>query len=124
MKFCQSHWDKIRDGLKDRSMFHLVAKSSQELFGRFEKEENKQLSVPDPLMEAHNMILQRSLQFLPHIIGKNEDAADGHFCCLCEAAKYLSPHPETKLPCDESWIVTLLDYLKKEYITKGWLHEN
>lgn len=124
MKFCQSHWDQLRNGLKDRGMFHLVAKSGQELFNRFKKEENNQTTVPDPLMEAHNMIIQRSLQYMPHIIMNNEHDPEGHFCALCEAVKYMPLHPETKLPCDQSWIITLLDYLKTEYTKEGWLNNN
>lgn len=124
MKFCQSHWDKLRDAIKSKNMFHLVSNSGEELATRMKKQSAGQAVVPDPLMEAHNMILERSISLMPHIIGINEEAEDKHFCPLCEALKHLPPHPETKLPCDESWISTLTEYLQIEYTKEGWLNSN
>lgn len=124
MKMCLEHWDRLRDGLKERKMFHLVATDGHKLFDRFKKEREGQATIPDPLMESHNMILGRALKYMPHVLGLNEKNPEGHYCPLCEARIHMPPHPETNQPCDDSWIITLLDYLKVEYTKEGWLNEN
>lgn len=124
MKFCQPHWDQLREAIKARGMFHLVANSGEEAANRLKKQADGQAVVPDPLMEAHMMILQRAISFMPHIIGINEDAEDKHYCPLCEARKHMPPHPETKVVCDESWIQTLTEHLQIEYTKEGWLKSN
>jgi len=124
MKFCQPHWDQLREELKKQGLYFMVSKSGEEVVNRFVKEGDGQAVAPDPLMEAHNMILQRGLQFLPHIIGSNPDDTEGHYCALCEANKYLPPHPVTKIECATSWIETLCQHLKEEYTKEGWLKQN
>lgn len=128
MKMCQKHWDALRQGVHERGMGHLIPGSGQDAVDRIKKEQQGEAVPPDPLMEAHNMILSRSIELLGMYIltmkEGTEASNEGHYCPLCEAREHLPAHPETGLLCDESWIVTLLDYLKQEYEKEGWFNVN
>lgn len=121
MQFCNEHWDKLRALIASAGMGHLVSKSGEELAKRM----TKPVSVPDPLIEAHNMIMERSLSQLGlYIMGTNEDCDNKHFCPICEANKNLPAHPETKESCGDWFINSIVPYLKDEYTREGWLNNN
>jgi len=128
MKMCQKHWDALRQGVHERGMSHLIPHSGQDAADRIKKEQQGDAVPPDPLMEAYNMILSRSIEFLGmYILSMKEGTEasnEGHYCPLCEARDHLPAHPETGVPCDESWIATSLDYLKLEFTKDGWLNKN
>lgn len=137
MQFCKKHWDDLRQGIIDRGMYHLVSQGEDKLVDRVQRESEGQMIIPDPLFMAHNMIVERSVKTLGVYVLMSKDStankgltdengiAEGnHYCPLCEAREHLPNHPQTNLPCDESWISTLLDYLKIEYEKEGWLKQN
>lgn len=117
MRFCQSHWNQLRDKVKESGMFHLVSTSGEQAAKRMQKEIAGKPTVPDPLLEAHNMMLKRAIECLG--IGVMGDC-----CPLCEANKHLPNHPETNECCSDAWINSIIPYLKDEYIKEGWLNNN
>ena len=60
MKFCQPHWNKLRAAIDARGLGHLGAKSGAEAVEAIvlELEGRPKEAMPDPLMTAHNMIVQ------------------------------------------------------------------
>lgn len=120
MQFCNPHWKQLRTAIEDKGMFHLVSKSGIQAVGRLVKEAKGQAVAPDPLMEAHNMILSRSLECLGVYIMLMKD--DG-FAPL-PSVERLPEHPKTKLKCGDWWISSLSEYLRFEYEKEGWLNSN
>lgn len=87
------------------------------------KEAKGQAVAPDPLMEAHNMIMSRSLECLGiYIMMVKEDQS--HYCPICEANHKLPEHPKAKMKCGDWWIQSLCEYLHFEYEKEGWLKVN
>ena len=72
MKFCQPHWDKLKDAIKVRGLFDLVAKDGKEAMeqakGQLEGKEQT-LENFDPLMAAHWMIVSNSMEMIKGIGG-------------------------------------------------------
>jgi len=123
MRFCLPHWEQLKQALKDAGMSHLITNGGEQLAEKLKRESEGQAVVPDPLFEAHNMMLERAMNHLgPYIMFQKEDGTD--YCPLCEVNEKLMPHPETKLKCADSWISTIVPYLKEEYTKEGWLNNN
>lgn len=123
MKFCQTHWDRLRKEVTDAGMFHLVSKSGVQAVVRMTKELKGNATVPDPLLEAHNMIVSRGIECLGlGLMAKPEDGSE-HYCPLCEVDKHVPNHPNGMV-CSEYWITSLIEYLKAEYTKEGWLNNN
>lgn len=130
MQFCKKHWDDLRGLIKEKGLSHLVSSSGEEAASRMKRQQEGQAT----LLEAHNMIMSRAIEclglyiFTEKRVDVVEDGVAGikleHYCPLCEAREKLPPHPQTGLPCDESWLHTLTDYLKVEYAKEGWLSNN
>jgi hypothetical protein len=81
MRFCQPHWDQLRDAIAKRGLAHLVARHGAELVERLERQSEDGVVTKDtydPLMDAHNMIVARVFERAPHIL-------TGDFCPVCEA---------------------------------------
>lgn len=90
MRFCQSHWDKLRAAIDARGLTPLVAKNGREAAGRVARREKAGhviLDDYDPLLEAHNMILGEALR----IAGIELLVSD--LCPVCEAVLHLSACP-------------------------------
>ena len=109
MKMCPHHWDKLRTGVQDRGMFHLVHKSGEALVESLKEELNGQKKIEnyDPLMDANMMIMGRAIQDGgPYLLGVDERGED--YCPLCEVNK----HGEGKVTADD-WIKGCLDSILK-----------
>lgn len=122
MQFCKDHWEKLREAIKARNLWQFVAKSGEELVGRYKKEENNEVTIPDPLMTAHNMILSRAARKSPYILFLKEDGS--HWCPLCDVRDkegYIGKHKGT---LDINWIEGCCDDIKEHYIADGWLKPN
>lgn len=91
MKFCQPHWDKLREAIKARGMWHLVAKSGEAAVERMKAELQHGAAASDdtwdPLMNCHWMILGRSLE-LGGLYLMGRDDAGNDYCPVCEAVKH------------------------------------
>lgn len=65
MRFCQPHWDSLREKVDKRGLTPLVADDGREAAHRFQRELSGERSVDtfDPLMGAHNVIASNAMQF-------------------------------------------------------------
>lgn len=79
MKFCQSHWDELRQAIDDRGLSHLVAKDGVAAAKRlvFELEGTDKPDDYDPLMAANWMISGRVLEEVGLVMMM------GDYCPLC-----------------------------------------
>jgi hypothetical protein len=106
MKFCQPHWEKLREAVKARGMDQLVAKGGPEAIRRTvsEIEDGPTPANFDPLMRLHWMIAGRVMEQIPYII-------TGDYCPMCEAGK----HCENCRAVVEAWPESAADAVKEEY---------
>lgn len=73
MRFCQTHWDKLRDAIKKRGVIEFVAIDGVEAAKQMQSEiqgERKTKQNFDPLMAAHWMIVNNAMDQLKYI-GQN-----------------------------------------------------
>lgn len=122
MQFCTRHWEQLRQAIKDNGLWEFVSHSGQEVVGRMKKELEGQITVPDPLMTAHNMITGRAIEHGGlYLMTAKEDGS--HYCPLCELDEHAPKPPDGKVPSDW-WINSCAEHLKKDFIEKGWLKPN
>ena len=112
MKFCQPHWEKLREAIKARGLWQLVASSGKEVVDRLKKDGF------DPLMAAHNMIVGRTLDVAG--LGPMTSRPDGsEWCPLC----YLQQNCPCGLPgCAarfEEWIDGASNGAREEAVRLG-----
>jgi hypothetical protein len=87
MKFCNTHWEKLRQAIKGHGIWDLVATSGEEAISQMTdnlKGVPETLERYDPLMATHNMIWGKAMEFGGlYLLGRNPDDPDGHYCPLC-----------------------------------------
>lgn len=68
MKVCPRHWDALKAAIEQRKMGHLISANGRDVVARVSAELRgvAEISDFDPLMHAHNMIMERALQFAQH----------------------------------------------------------
>lgn len=101
MKFCQSHWEKLRAAIKARGIWDLVAKDGVEALQQAKEEldgKSKNLENFDPLMSAHWAICNNAMATLSKI-GSNP------LSLLCSDPE----HPEWECP------ICYLNFLSAEH---------
>lgn len=88
MKYCQPHWDALRDAIERRGLSHLVAKSGEAAArrARAEIEGTATDRTFDPLMAAHNMVLAKVTEMGGLYL------FTGEYCPVCEAMKGHAAH--------------------------------
>lgn len=109
MKFCQPHWEMLRQAVRDQGMWELVAQSGEECAQRTvsQLEEGAQPANFDPLMQLHWMIVNRvsekpdMLMFL----------MSGDHCPMCEAGKHCAACKEIVA----GWPASAAAFIKEEY---------
>jgi len=72
LRFCKAHWDELREKIRERGLYQFVAKDGAEAMQRMVE------GGFDPLMSAHNRILENALS-----IG-GLGLMVGDLCPLCE----------------------------------------
>lgn len=110
MKFCLPHWDELKEAIKKRGLFHLVAKDGQAAVERMKEEMAGTQGDDnyDPLMTAHWMITGKALEmaglYLLH----------GDLCPLCELNSHAKKgaFPDGVVPSTE-WINGCCDAVLK-----------
>lgn len=84
MKFCESHWDELREKIRERGLYGLVATSGEQAAAQMVSQVQDGASKAnfDPLMGAHNAIVSNALYVagLP-LMMQNDDGSDR--CPLC-----------------------------------------
>lgn len=118
MKFCMKHWDELRQAMKDRGMWHLVASSGEKAAEQLENqlETGTRAHNFDPLMAAHNSIVEHSIEAAGlAIMVNNEDGSER--CPLC----YVQDNCGCKkLECHFlNWVPEVADVMKDEAIRLG-----
>lgn len=90
MKFCQPHWDALRGEIERRGLSRLVAKGGTAAAERMAREIEGTAGPDDfdPLMAAHNLILNNAMDVCKRagasplvLMMPNEDGSDR--CPLC-----------------------------------------
>lgn len=87
MKICQNHWDQLRQSIKAKGLFDLVAASGAEAVKQAVGElqgEQKHLGNFDPLMAANWMLMGNALQMGGlYLMGQDKNGQE--YCPVCEA---------------------------------------
>lgn len=86
MKFCIKHWEQLKFTVKEKGMWHLVHKSSEELIDDIKNELDNKEHQFDPLHTAHIMIITAVLQ-QGGIYMLMNDENNNERCPLCEIEK-------------------------------------
>lgn len=63
MKMCPDHWERLRQAIKDRGLWHLVATGGEQAARNLkaELEDGPSIQTFDPLMAAHNAIAANAI---------------------------------------------------------------
>lgn len=99
MKACQPHYDLIRDGVKSRGLWHLVAQSGEAASEILNNQAQgiKGPAAYDPLLNATMEIYARAVECGGIYL------MQGNYCPLCEADKHMGAGESQK------WIDGCLD---------------
>ena len=84
MKFCQTHWDKLKEAIREAGIYGFAASSSDQIAAKMVKEidAGASKSTFDPLMNGYLAILSNALDAAGlQVMGPNEDGSDR--CPLC-----------------------------------------
>ena len=82
MKMCMNHWESLREAIKARGLYSLVADNGEKAVSNLasELEDGQTIDNYDPLMSAHNAILSNSMDALgPSALM----LFTGDYCPLC-----------------------------------------
>lgn len=95
MKFCQPHWDRLKDAIESRGLGHLIAANGRDAHARAvaELKGENDLSDYDPLMSAHWQIVREVQDWLAYSGGNPLSLYFGDVCPICEALKTYPPIP-------------------------------
>ena len=70
MKFCQDHWDRLRQRIDDRGLSHLIAADGQKAVSMMTSQLQERRTTRenyDPLMGAHFAILNNAMCTLENV---------------------------------------------------------
>jgi hypothetical protein len=113
MRFCQTHWDRLREAIKNKGLNQFVSADGETLTEKIKKEVKEEVTIPDPLFAAHNAIVEAAIkQGGLYLLGKDEEGKD--YCPLCEVNKYAKEEG-----ADEDWIQGSTDDVLAYFTSKG-----
>lgn len=118
MRMCAEHWSKLRVGVQDRGLWHLVSQSGEEALQQtMAALEEEHSAVRDPLLAAYWAICGRAIEegglyLLEH---RNDG---GEYCPLCELESY------TEQGMAQNWIDGCLDAQRRFCIEEGIFTDN
>lgn len=103
MRFCQLHWDNLRDAIRARGLWPLVAQNGADAIEREVQviEGTATDATYDPLMACHWMISGRALEALGLYL------MTGNYCPVCEVMRaHPKPCPQgcTDSDVERAWI--------------------
>jgi predicted dienelactone hydrolase len=96
MKFCTPHWEQLKQAIKGKGLWDMVSADGKEAVQKLTAPQTRETF--DPLIAAHNMIINASLEMVGPAALFGEETAEKHNCPLCVAAEAAARH----LP--EHWI--------------------
>jgi hypothetical protein len=83
MKFCQPHWDRLRNAIKERGIDHLGAKTGEQVIEEMKADLEGQKRPYDPLLDCHWMITCRAMELGGlYLMTQKEDGSN--YCPICE----------------------------------------
>ena len=132
MKFCQNHWDMLRENIKKEGIYDWVAQSGETAVAMMTDELARGEHTPvnyDPLMNCHNMIFGRTLEMVgayalseefgcPICFFNSKRTEDGR--CLCDDPNCHAKEPGT-IPPFETWLEETPKACKEYMQEKGWI---
>ncbi len=67
MRFCPDHWERLREAIKARGLYALVADSGEQAAKNLVSElaDGSTIDNFDPLMGAHNAIVAQAMDIIP-----------------------------------------------------------
>lgn len=113
MKICDDHWGRLRDAIRERGIYHLVAQSGETAMRQMAdviETQGMTLRNFDPLMAAHNMIISEALNAGGlAIMVRNDDGSERcPICFMSEQHDLYCTREGCALPKDgtafDSWI--------------------
>ncbi len=98
LKMCEKHWEKCKEKVKSKGLWHLVSDDVEELTDKLANTENKR--AYDPLFNLTFMIVAHAIECGGDYLMSNEDDEEEEFFCpLCEAVKKTE-----REDMDDNWI--------------------
>jgi hypothetical protein len=93
MKFCQTHWDQLKQAVKAKGLFDLVSTDGKEVMQKVVGElegAKPTLENFDPLLAANNLIWANAIKCGGlYLLGRDEKGNE--YCPVCEADKHGFP---------------------------------
>lgn len=132
MKFCQKHWDMLRDNIKKEGIYDWVAQSGEvaaaQLKDQIARKESTKVNY-DPLMSCHNMMMERAIEMAglavmteefgcPICVFNNFRTEDGR--CPCQNPECRGKEPGS-IPNFETWLEETPKACKEYMIEEGWI---
>lgn len=120
MKYCMNHWNALKDAIRERGLYGFVSTSGEEAAKRTVSTlAGEDRGPPDPLIEAHNMVLKMATERI------GLDLFVGEKCPACELVRVLPPVPVDKVarwPDNEAYVTYgPVDAVRAEFIERGWM---
>lgn len=124
MKFCQAHWDRLREAIDARGLGSLVPESGEEAARRLVRDTNEGTSIDtfDPLMGAHNAIWSRAMSEIrdkyqqnPLMLMADPDEHPEWACPVCALSWCHAEHDRLctqegcNYPKDFDWATEMID---------------
>lgn len=122
MKFCQMHWDRLRDAIREREIYHLVATDGEDVVARMKEaseSDKPTLAMFDPLNYAHMQIISHALDAGGlAIMAHNDDGSERcPICFMSEQHDLFCTRPGCDVPKDgtafDAWIGYAADDAKR-----------
>lgn len=116
MRFCQEHWDKLRDAIEDEGLGHLIARDGHDAATKMVdalERESTTLANFEPLMTAHWAIIERISKHASGVL-----FVEG--CPLCwvqdeHEAHCAEPGCEVTRQTFEEWIPGVAAHMGREW---------
>lgn len=119
MKMCQRHWDLLKDAIKERGLYDLVAPDGKAAMTNMASEVQSGSKVTnfDPLMAAHNDIWGHAMDLAGlAVMSPNPDGSEK--CPICYCADLHAPECKDD-PCPDprfdEWIGFAANHAKIAY---------
>lgn len=122
MKFCQTHWDKLRAEVSSAGLDSFVSKDHVQAAVRFVASADGQTRDNfDPLLVAHNMILSNALDLVGiELLVLDQDGNDRcPLCFVTSEHKAECKKPDCKIEDFDHWIGYAVRDTKAEAIRLG-----
>jgi hypothetical protein len=122
VKFCQVHWESLREAIRERGLWGFVADGGEEAMKRSLGENATDRANFEPLMGAHNAIVSRAIDVVGlALLVANEDGSEKCPICFLQQSHDVA----CKVPdCKQNfakWIDYAADGSKNEAIRLGLL---